>query len=134
MKYVDKKKKIPVHINDDRVVEFTRVSKGIGDNYLTDEMIAWHRADLTRNYLISNEGKKLPMPKYYSDRIFTESDKQKQKAIMQKLEDELDKKMWLKFKRIYIKGTKEEFEKWKYAQKEGRYKRFHNKKDMRMID
>jgi hypothetical protein len=35
LKYIDKNKKIPLHINDDRVPEFSLMSKKLGDNYLT---------------------------------------------------------------------------------------------------
>lgn len=39
LKYMAKPGKIPLHQNDDRVPEFSLMSKGLGKNYLTEAMV-----------------------------------------------------------------------------------------------
>lgn len=73
LKYMMKESKIPMHKNDDRVPEFQHMSKGIGSNYLTPAMLKWHGADLeNRMYCSIDGGKKIAMPRYYKNKIYTE--------------------------------------------------------------
>lgn len=77
LKYMLKGGWKPMHRNDDREPTFTFMSKGLGKNYLTPQMRAWHEADLlNRMYCNIPGGKKCSMPRYYKDRIYTESDRQ----------------------------------------------------------
>lgn len=78
MKYISKPAKIPMHRNDDREREFSLKSKGLGVNYLTDEMLQWHLADIARMYCNIEGGKKISMPRYYKDKIY--SDQQRKEA------------------------------------------------------
>lgn len=72
LKYVNKGKRIPEHKNDDRIKEFSLMSKGIGKNYLTDQKINWHKDNITeRMYINLTDGKKIPMPRYYKEKIYT---------------------------------------------------------------
>lgn len=76
MKYISKPSRIPIHANDDRPKEFALMSKRLGADYLTPQMIAWHKADLTeRLYVNVDQGKKASMPRYYKDRIYTEQER-----------------------------------------------------------
>jgi hypothetical protein len=76
LKYMSKEGKIPLHINDDRQPEFQLMSNGLGKNYLTENMIKWHKNDIeNRMYIPMKEGKKIAMPRYYKDKIYNESDK-----------------------------------------------------------
>lgn len=78
LKYMTKQGKIPVHKNDDRQKEFSLMSKGLGSNYLTNEMINWHKSDLTkRMYIPMKDNKKIAMPRYYKDKIYNEQEKKK---------------------------------------------------------
>lgn len=71
LKYMCKPRTIPLHQNDDRLPEFSLMSKGLGANYLTPQMIDWHHADLLeRMYLNIPGGKKISMPRYYKDKIY----------------------------------------------------------------
>lgn len=73
LKYMSKPGKVPLHCNDDRVPEFQRCSKGIGLNYLSDAVNKWHHDDLlNRFYLPYEDGKKLAIPRYYKDKLYTE--------------------------------------------------------------
>lgn len=61
LKYMSKPQKGALHANDDRVPEFSLMSKGIGENYLTPEMVKWHKADdVNRVYATTLDGKKFP--------------------------------------------------------------------------
>jgi hypothetical protein len=76
LKYMQKPGKIPMHKNDDRVKEFSLMSKGLGSNYITQNMFQWHRNDLlNRMYVPMLDGKKIAMPRYYKDKIYSETQK-----------------------------------------------------------
>lgn len=76
LKYMQKPGKIPKHPNDDRLKEFSLMSKGLGQNYITNNMIRWHNNDLlNRMYVPMKDGKKIAMPRYYKDKIYTETQK-----------------------------------------------------------
>lgn len=70
MKYISKTKKVPTHENDDRLPEFALMSKRMGANYLTENMINWHKADIgNRMYCNLKDGKKIAMPRYYKQKL-----------------------------------------------------------------
>ena len=73
-KYINKGKIIPMHKNDDRRPEFSLMSKKLGLNYLSEKIIRYHRADIERNYLTLEDGKKISLPRYYRQKIWTESE------------------------------------------------------------
>jgi len=60
--------------NDDRKREFSRISKGIGLNYLTESRIKSMKTKMNP-YLTIEDGLKLPMPRYYKDKVFNEEEK-----------------------------------------------------------
>lgn len=74
LKYMSKPAKIPLHKNDDRTPEFSLMSKGIGENYLTEKMVRYHKADLTNCYCKTVDGHKIPMPRYYKNKIYDEQE------------------------------------------------------------
>lgn len=69
VKYLDKGKLIPMHPNDDRLPEFALMSKGMGKNYLTPEMVSYHRANESTAVTLPG-GIKQAMPRYYRDKIY----------------------------------------------------------------
>lgn len=76
LKYMTKKGKIPMHYNDDRQKEFSLMSKGLGSNYLTKNMIKWHKADIEKRMFCNlKDNKKIAMPRYYKDKIYSKFDK-----------------------------------------------------------
>lgn len=78
LKYLAKPKRIPVHRNDDRLSEFSLMSKGLGSAYLTEHMVSWHKNDLdNRMYVNLDDGQKISMPRYFKDRIYTEQERQR---------------------------------------------------------
>lgn len=94
-KYMHKGRLIPVHANDDRLPEFQLFSKGLGLSYINAETIAYHNADLSRQYLTAEGGVKVPMPRIYRNKLFSEDVKKKlarrtQKLILQKKQEQID--------------------------------------------
>lgn len=94
LKYMCKQSKIPLHQNDDRKKEFAVMSKGLGKNYMTKQMINWHKNDLlNRMYVPIEDGKKIAMPRYFKDKIYTEIEKDKINEHMVKIGELEDEKL-----------------------------------------
>lgn len=74
-KYMDKPKRIPMHRNDDRQPEFSLMSKGLGENYITPETIHYHKSDLVNRVYLDTQGKKIAMPRYYKEKIYHQYEK-----------------------------------------------------------
>ena len=73
LKYILKPKQNYKFYDDDSESEFVRMSKGIGAGYLTPAMVAYHLADLcNRMYCNLTDNKKISMPRYYKDKIYTQ--------------------------------------------------------------
>lgn len=78
LKYISKPGQIPQHKNDDRLPEFSLMSKGLGKNYLTPQMKKWHKKDLlNRAYCALPGDKKIKMPRYYKQQIYNDLQRQK---------------------------------------------------------
>jgi len=62
----------------DRQPEFRLMSKGLGELYTTNKKNqSWHKADIeNRLYLNLTDGKKIAMPRYYKDKMFTEEERE----------------------------------------------------------
>jgi len=93
LKYMTKKGKIPMHYHDDRQKEFSLMSKGLGSNYLTENMIKWHKNNIEERMYCNLKGnKKIAMPRYYKDKIYSDFDKIRiSNYIKEKLEIEEQK-------------------------------------------
>lgn len=58
---------------DDRSPEFQLMSKGLGAGYINERTMKYHHADLTDRYNLPLEGgKKVAMPRYYKEKLYTE--------------------------------------------------------------
>lgn len=125
-KYIDKNKRIPVHRNDDRMPERSFMSKGLGKNYLTPQIRAWHKAKPNeRNYVSRHDGVKLSMPRYYRDELFTETEKKAQvKHVIKMKGEEMEKK---RKKVLEMYKGRMTYEQHEMAEKIGRYNSFYNK-------
>lgn len=99
LKYMVKEGKIPVHKNDDRVKEFRLMSKGLGKNYLSVQTIKYHRQDLSLKFLTIEDGIKVPMPRYFSERIWTKEEREKQKKILKQNLETKNERIRAKFER-----------------------------------
>ena len=99
LKYMvkDPKKPIPRHANDDRIPIFSNMSKGLGDNYLNEQNIKWHKNDINNRYYIPIEdGKKIAMPRYYKQKMFTDWQRKKIAAHLKGVNDTEQAKKTLK--------------------------------------
>lgn len=77
LKYISKDAIIPMHRNDDRLKEFSLMSKGLGSSYLSPSIMQWHREDiLGRMYCNLKGGMKIAMPRYYQQRIYSVFEKE----------------------------------------------------------
>jgi len=81
-KYINKGKMIPVHSNDDRIPEFSLMSKGIGKSYMTPAVVAYHKADVSRNYVILDGGVKVSLPRYFREKIYDEDSRRMQSELI----------------------------------------------------
>lgn len=69
LKYMCKPKQIPRWEGDSRIPEFSLMSKGMGENYLTPAIKKWHHKNL-KNYVVQLDGLHQALPRYYRDRLF----------------------------------------------------------------
>lgn len=50
--------------------------KKLGANYLTPQMLRWHKNDLeNRMYITTVDGKKVSMPRYYKEKIYSDAER-----------------------------------------------------------
>lgn len=70
LKYITKEGWKPMHRNDDREEPRYQMSKGLGLNYLTKQMVRYHKASADNMYCTTDQGQKIPMPRYYKDKIW----------------------------------------------------------------
>ena len=61
------------------------MSKGIGKNYLTETIIKYHKSNKYNMYINIEDGYKIPMPKYYRNKIFNQEEKELQAHHIQKV-------------------------------------------------
>jgi len=64
------------------VKEFNIQSKDLGQNYLTENVVRFYKGRLDINYLTGKLGEKIPMPKYYRDKILSDDEKRLQIPII----------------------------------------------------
>lgn len=76
------KRSVKIHKSsqDPRVLEKALMSKGLGANFLTDRMVQYYQDDVSRPVTMLGNTK-LPLPRYYRDKLFDD----KQKALRNKL-------------------------------------------------
>lgn len=80
LKYMSKPSKIPMFDQDIRQKEFQLMSKGLGKSYIENAK-NWHLEDLTdRMYCNVEEGKRIAMPRYYKDKLYTQEQRGDLKA------------------------------------------------------
>lgn len=91
MKYLDKRFDKKQHWGI--VPEFNCMSEGIGSNYI-EKNKHWHKRNLDILFVTTWRGIKIPMPKYYRDKIFTDEEREQQVIIVtDKLQEIRDEKI-----------------------------------------
>ena len=121
MKYLDKKHEVPLHSRDDRVVPYDMHSRGLGEAYVLDEgNVRYHKENLG-DYTVSNhEGKRVVMPRYYREKLFTPEEINKQNIIILEKMNERSEEMRENFD---INEEKFTFDEYVYRQKVAVYKK-----------
>lgn len=72
LKYISKDSIVGKYGRDDRVREYSLMSKRLGDNYVTPAMRHWHLNDvMNRMYAVTDEGIKVSLSRYYKEKIYT---------------------------------------------------------------
>jgi len=139
MKYIDKPGGNPLYPGwkpfvgrDDRVLEFPLMSKALGANYLTDHMIAYHKADLSRLYATKLGGHRVALPRYYRDKIYSDDEKREQVKIIQAIQIDNDVIDRQEYEQVYG-GTEFTYEQWKESKRYGRYHSFYARQKKRDI-
>lgn len=124
MKYIDKPPSGKLHGRDDREREFPLMSKGLGANYITPEMVNYHQADLSRMYVTKDGGHKIAMPRYYRNKIYSEGQQKIQSAMAQVISDEKQIQLRREFDALGYPSTYS-FEAWLDSRRMGRYSKFY---------
>lgn len=101
-KYLNKGKRVPVHQNDDRLPEFSLMSKGLGDRYLRSVPLQkWHQDDASRSFMLREGGVKVPLPRHWRDKIYTPEQRDYQAAKIQALVEEDEAKRKDEYKALH---------------------------------
>lgn len=73
LKYICKSKNtVGKGANDFRIPEFSLMSKGIGANFITQEIETFYNRRLDISYVLSSTGVKIPLPKYYVQKMMSQ--------------------------------------------------------------
>jgi len=136
MKYIDKQSFRSVnsrhrHRRDDRVLEFSVMSKRLGASYFEDPAIRhYHVTDLSRNYLTKRSGHKIALPRYYRVHLYNKLQLEEQREIIEiACNEKLQQEMYL-HEGLY---PHIDFHEKKAAQKEGRQIKFHSRTKQRHL-
>lgn len=76
LKYLNKTSRIGLSPKDTRKPVFSLMSTKLGINYLTPQMMYWHKNDLqNRMYVQTRDKVKISMPRYYKLKIYEQQEK-----------------------------------------------------------
>lgn len=76
LKYLNKPKRVPQYKYDDRRPEYSLISKGIGDQYLSPSIRAWHKADPNKRMYVHFQHYKVAMPRIYKERLYSQQERE----------------------------------------------------------
>lgn len=86
MKYLDKlhnKEK-----DNSKQPEFNTMSEGIGESYIQRNK-DWHLRNIDILYVTNEKGIRIPMPRYYREKIFSQADREEQIIIVNEILNEI---------------------------------------------
>lgn len=101
LKYICKPARIPRFHGDDRTPEFSLMSKRLGSSYLSESVIAYHQADLSRTYCTLDGGAKIALPRYYRNLIYTKDQQLEQAEIAETEVGDISSKRMRDFHDMY---------------------------------
>lgn len=82
LKYIDKQQFKRSFNRDDRIPEFPLMSKKLGESYINEQTISYHKADLSRLYLTKLGGYRIALPRYYRQKIYDDKEMKMQVNII----------------------------------------------------
>lgn len=127
MKYIDKANFRKQHARDDRQPEFPLMSKKLGDNYLTDAVVNYHKNDLTSNFVTQPGGNRIALPRYYREKIYNDSEKKIQRRIIERAVAQAERQDEQSFKQgPYSDNPNYSYLEHKDRETLGRFKRFYS--------
>lgn len=132
LKYVQKPKRVPAHKNDDRLPEFSLMSKGLGINYLTQNIVDYHASNLSENYAVQ-DGYKVPLPRYYRDRILTPDQKLQQRKIIRSVTTERENRRFENFITAHPGALQVDYETYKNESRLSAYRSFFKNQSIRKL-
>lgn len=115
---------------DDRLKEFSLMSKGLGKSYLENKAnVAWHKNDIDRTYFVKEGGHKVGLPRYYREKIYTEEERDYQRLRMLERKGRDTKKLKKELERKY--GKKVDILTEEYKRKIARLRNFNKNQKLR---
>lgn len=94
---------------DDRRPHYSTMSKGLGDNYLTPQQIAWHKK--TGTIVLNRPGGHIQrLPRFYRDKIFSRAERERIYEESQEIEN-YDFEKWFRSAEHRIEYTRVEQQK-----------------------
>lgn len=117
------------HSRDDREPEFPLMSKRMGENYLTPQMINYHKADIGRLYATKEGGHRIALPRYYRNKIYTDQEQKRQLTFIQDVMNQQEILEMAQYNQVYGHDNPFTYHHWKESRRFGRYRAFtnHNK-------
>lgn len=128
-KYIDKPNFKKRHERDDREPEFSLMSKGLGSNYMTPQVINYHKSNLGNVFVTKSGGHKVSMPRYYRKKMFTEHELKSQRYIIESEAEKAEILARINWEQQHLPG--ETYERYKDNQRLGRYNKFYNNESER---
>lgn len=65
------------HSRDDRVPEYVNFSQGLGQMWLTDKHIRYHKENIANPTITLPTGERISIPRYYKNKMFTDEERQR---------------------------------------------------------
>jgi len=131
-KYIDKNNFAKKHGRDDRIPEFSLMSKGLGANYMTSGVVSYHIANLGNVYVTHVGGHKTSMPRYYRKKMFNEQQLKQQMLLIQDAVEKQEIQDRAAHEAHY-RGTGTTYEETQDMKRLGRYTRFYNSHNNRNL-
>lgn len=122
--YIDKKRRIPEHENDDREKEYSNMSNGLGESFLSKEMRRYYQKDKSRLFITQQGGVKIPLPRYYKNRLYTRG---QQKDQAESLKDMLYQKDIDNRNKFLLTNPNEDYEEYQDKVRKGRHDSYYRK-------
>lgn len=134
LKYIDKPHEPRRYTRDDRQREFSLMSKGLGDNYITEQSIKYHQSDLQNNFLTERGGKKIALPKYYREKLFTKEQLKEQTIKIIQITEQQLKDDRVKYHNHHPGTTEDDWHLFRGNQRAERHRRYYYRQKPRSAD